>query len=149
MTNPTIREATEQDIFDILVLGREFSKESPKTHKWNKEKTEAFVINAIRNTNTTIIILEEDGEIVGFIVGLLSEMYMSYTIVATELAWFVSKDYRGKKGSILLLKKFEEWAKKNNANYVCMGDIHNITNLEKLYTRMGYSKSETAYMKEV
>lgn len=145
----SIREATKEDIFDILVLAREFSKEAPRTHKWSKEKTEMFCLAAIENSNTTLLVLEEDEEIVGAIVGLLSEMYMSQTVVATELAWFVSKDYRGKKGSILLLKKFEEWAKKNNANYVCMGDIHNITNLEKLYTRMGYSKSETAYMKEV
>ena len=149
MTKPIIREATEQDIFDILILAKEFSKEAPKTHKWNKEKTEAFCQAAIQNTNTTILVLEEDDEIVGAIVGLLNEMYMSQTIIATELAWFVSKDYRGKRGSIILLKPFEEWAKQNNADYVCMGDINGINSLESLYTRMGYSKCETTYMKEV
>ena len=76
-------------------------------------------------------------------------MYMSQTVLATELAWFVSKDYRGKKGSILLLKSFENWAKTQGANYVVMGDIDGIASLEKLYTRMGFSKSETTYMKEV
>lgn len=145
----SIREATEEDIFDILVLAREFSKEAPRTHKWNREKTELFCRAAIENSNTTLLVLEEDGEVVGAIVGLLNEMYMSQTIIATELAWFVSKDYRGKKGSILLLRTFEKWAKDNNADYVCMGDIHGIVTLENLYTRMGYSKCETTYMKEV
>lgn len=145
----SIREATEEDIFDVLVLAREFSKEAPRTHKWSKEKTEVFCRAAIENSNTTLLVLEEDEEIVGAIVGLLNEMYMSQTVIATELAWFVSKDYRGKRGSILLLKAFEEWAKDSNADYVCMGDIHGILTLEKLYTRMGYSKCETTYMKEV
>lgn len=149
MTKPIIREATEKDIFDILVLAREFSREAPSTHKWDKDKTEAFCQAAIHNTNTTLLILEEDGELQGAIVGLINEMYMSQTVIATELAWFVSKDYRGKRGSILLLKTFEEWAKNSNADYVCMGDIHGIASLENLYTRMGYSKCETTYMKEV
>ena len=149
MTKPIIREATNQDIFDLLILSKQFSREAPKTHKWDKEKTESFIQAAIQNSNTTILILEEDEEIVGLIVGLLSEMYMSQTVIATELAWFVAKEYRGKRGSILLLKTFEEWAKHNNADYVCMGDIHGINSLESLYTRMGYSKCETTYMKEV
>ncbi len=144
-----IREASEEDIFDILILAREFSRESPVTHKWDKEKTEHFILSAITNTNTTIFVLEEGSEIVGAIIGLLNEMYMSQTLVATELAWFVSKEYRGKKGSLMLMTTFENWAKKNGANYTCMGDIHGITTLEKLYTKKGYSKCETTYMKEV
>ena len=144
-----IREASEEDIFDILILAREFSRESPVTHKWDKEKTEHFILSAITNTNTIIFVLEEGGEVVGALVGLLNEMYMSQTLVATELAWFVSKDYRGKKGSLMLMTTFENWAKQNGANYTCMGDIHGITTLEKLYTKKGYSKCETTYMKEV
>lgn len=144
-----IREASEEDIFDILILAREFSRESPVTHKWDKEKTEHFILAALENTNTTIFVLEEDNEIVGAIVGLLNEMYMSQTLVATEMAWFVSKEYRGKKGSLMLMTTFENWAKENGANYTCMGDIHGITTLEKLYIKKGYSKCETTYMKEV
>ena len=144
-----IREASEEDIFDILILAREFSRESPVTHKWDKEKTEQFILAAIENTNTIIFVLEENNEIVGAIVGLLNEMYMSQILVATEMAWFVSKDYRGKKGSLMLMTTFEKWAKENGADYTCMGDIHGITTLEKLYTKKGYSKCETTYMKEV
>ncbi len=149
MSKTLVRKASIEDTFDILILAKEFSKEAPSTHKWNKDKTEHFINTAIESPHTTVFVFEDDGEIVGAIVGLLNEMYMSQTIIATELAWFVSKDYRGKKGSILLLKTFEDWAKNNNANYVCMGDIHGIISLEKLYTRMGYSKCETTYMKEV
>tara|TARA_R100001480_G_scaffold142216_2_gene139677 strand:+ start:445 stop:894 length:450 start_codon:yes stop_codon:yes gene_type:complete len=149
MSKSLVREASIEDTFDILILAKEFSKEAPETHKWNKDKTEKFILTAIESPNATVIVFEDDGEIVGAIVGLLNEMYMSQTMVATELAWFVSKDYRGKKGSILLVKTFEEWARKNNADYVCMGDIHGIISLENLYGRLGYLKCETTYMKEI
>ncbi len=149
MSKTLVREASTEDTFDILILAKEFSKEAPETHKWNKQKTENFIVSAIENTNATILVLEQDDDIVGAIVGLLNEMYMSQTLVATELAWFVSKEYRGKKGSLMLIKEFENWAKNNGANYICMGDIEGIASLQNLYLRKGYKKCETTYMKEV
>lgn len=149
-TTPTkIREATQDDVFDILILAKEFSKEAPKSHKWNKEKTEQFLLSAFQNTNMTIFVIDADGEIEGALVALLSEYYMSNTLQATELAWFVSKEYRGKPASIKLVKTFEKWAKAKNANYVGMGDIAGIATLENLYKRLGYKIAESVYLKEL
>lgn len=149
-TTPTkIREATEDDIFDILVLAKEFSKEAPSTHTWNKEKTEAFLNSALLAPNMNIFVIDHDGEIEGAIVGLVAEMYMSHRVQATELAWFVSQEYRGKASSIKLLKKYEEWAKAMGANQVGMGDIAAIADLEKLYNRLGYKIAESVYLKEI
>lgn len=144
-----IREATQEDIFDILVLAREFSREAPKSHKWDKDKTEQFVLSAIQNTNMGVFVIDVDGEIQGALIGLLSEFYMSHKTIASELAWFVSKDFRGTVSSIKLVKHFEKWAKSNGANYIGMCDIEGIINLSSLYTRMGYSKAESVYLKEI
>lgn len=148
-TATKIRTATPDDVFDILILAKEFSKEAPQSHKWNKEKTEQFILSALQNTNMKIFVIDVDGEIEGALVGLLSELYMSYTVQATELAWFVSKDYRGKPASLKLIKAFEKWAKESGANQVGMGDIEGISSLEKLYNRLGYERAETVYLKEL
>ena len=148
-TATKIRTATPDDVFDILILAKEFSKEAPQSHKWNKEKTEQFILSALQNTNMTIFVIDVDGEIEGALVGLLSELYMSYTVQATELAWFVSKDYRGKPASLKLIKAFEKWAKESGANHIGMGDIEGISSLEKLYNRLGYERAETVYLKEL
>jgi GNAT superfamily N-acetyltransferase len=74
---------------------------------------------------------------------------MSHTVQATELAWFVSKDYRGKPASLRLIKAFEKWAKESGANQIGMGDIQGISSLEKLYNRLGYERAETVYLKEL
>lgn len=149
MTQPIIRLATEEDIFDILVLAREFSKEAPVTHKWDREKTETFIRSAIVSPASEIFVLEQDGLLVGSLVAAIHQMYMSHKTLATELAWFVSKEYRGKKGSLLLVKTFEKWAKDNGADFSVVCDISGLSELEKLYTRLDYKKSETTYMKEL
>ena len=144
-----IRTATPDDVFDILILAKEFSKEAPSSHKWNKDKTEQFLVSSLSNTNMEIFVIDVGGEIEGALVGLLSELYMSHTVQATELAWFVAKDYRGKPASIRLIKAFEKWAKESGANQVGMGDIEGISSLENLYNRLGYERAETVYLKEL
>lgn len=144
-----IREATEEDIFDVLILAKEFSKEAPITHTWDKNKTEEFLNSALLNDNMVLFVLEVDGEIVGSILGFVIEVYMSHKVQATELAWFITKEYRGKPSSIRLVKAFERWAIDKGANQIGMGDIEGISNLEHLYTRMGYKKAESVYIKEI
>ena len=145
----TIREATEDDIFDILILAKEFSKEAPSTHTWNKNKTEAFLNSTLLNDNMVLFVLEVDKEIVGSLLGFVIEVYMSHKVQATELAWFIAKEYRGKPSSIKLVKAFEKWAIDKGANQIGMGDIEGISNLEHLYNRMGYTKAESVYIKEI
>ena len=149
VSNQTIRKANKEDLLGILVLAKEFSREAPKTHKWNIDKTTNFLLSAIENTNMEIFISEKDDEVTGAIVCMVTEMYMSNTVIASEIAWFVSKDLRGSPSSIKLLKAFEDWGRSKGADYLGMADIEDISNLRKLYNRLGYSVSETTYLKEV
>ena len=149
VSNQTIRKANKEDLLGILVLAKEFSREAPKTHKWNIDKTTNFLLSAIENTNMEIFISEKDNEVTGAIVCMVTEMYMSNTVIASDLAWFVSKDLRGSRSSIKLLKAFEDWGRSKGADYLGMADIEDISNLRKLYNRLGYSVSETTYLKEV
>lgn len=144
-----IRNMEEDDILDVMLLAREFSKEAPASHKWDKNKTLSFLQTTINSPHMEVFVCEKDGEIVGGLVAVISEMYMSYTKQATELAWFVSKDVRGSSVAIRLVKHFEEWAKQNKADYITMSDITGIGNLSEMYSRMGYTSAETSYIKEL
>jgi len=148
-TNHIIRKATKDDLLGILVLAKEFSAEAPKTHKWNLNKTTNFLVSALENSNMEIFVCVKDDQIVGAIVCLITEMYMSNTVVASELAWFVSKEIRGTKAALSLLKTFEDWGRSKGVDYLGMADIEGINNLSKLYTKLGYSIAETTYLKEV
>lgn len=143
-----IRKAKHDDIFDLLVLARGFSREAPAMHKWDRDKTEAMLKTCIENELTTILVMEFEGEVVGGIVGVVQPLFMSNTVVASELAWFVDPNHRGK-GAIKLVKAFEGWAKEKGAEYVTMADIRGIADLSKLYERLGYELTEAAYSKKV
>ncbi len=143
-----IRKAKHEDIFDLLVLARGFSREAPAMHKWDKDKTEAMLKMCIENDMTTILVMEHGDEVVGGIVGVIQPLFMSHTVVASELAWFVDPDHRGR-GALKLVKAFEGWAKDGGADYVTMADIRGIADLSKLYERLGYELTEAAYSKKV
>tara|TARA_R110000796_G_scaffold26162_1_gene72978 strand:+ start:11785 stop:12231 length:447 start_codon:yes stop_codon:yes gene_type:complete len=142
-----IRPMKEEDIFDVLVLAREFSKEAPETHKWDKDKTNNFLYSALAAPNMEVFVIDSNKEITGFIVGIITEMFASNKVIASELAWFVTREARGTPSSIKLIKTFEKWAKQNGSNYCVVADIKGITDLKRLYTRMGYKSTETSYIK--
>ena len=84
----TVRAATEDDIFDLLVLAREFSREATTMHKWDKDKTEAMLLNSIRSEGTCVFILVDDEGIVqGGLVGTLTEPFMSLFSLFSFLAF--------------------------------------------------------------
>ena len=148
MEKTVIRTILEEDLLDVLILAKEFSREAPKSHKWSPEKTKNFLISAMHNTNMEVFISEKQGEVTGAIVCLVTEMYMSNTVIASDVAWFVNKDARGDSSAIRLLKAFEAWGRSKGADYLGMADIEGLSNLSSLYSRMGYSVFETTYMKE-
>lgn len=146
----SVRLATSEDIFDLLVLAREFSREAPEMHKWDREKTEAALMNAISGDASCVFVLVSDsGDIHGGLVGTITEPFMSHRKVAIELAWFVSREFRGNRASLLLVKHFEEWGKAQGAQSILMADIQGIADLAPLYGRLGYHPVETTYAKDV
>jgi GNAT superfamily N-acetyltransferase len=148
-TNYKVRKGGQEDLLGVLVLAKEFSIEAPKTHKFHLEKTNSFLNTAIESPNMEIFVAEVDGQIVGFMIAVVTEFWMSKLVIASDLAWFVTKEFRGHRVAIKLLKTFEAWGKANGANYLGMADIEGIQNLSKLYNKLGYKTCETTYLKEV
>mgnify|MGYP003624692532 FL=1 len=144
-----IRVATKDDLFDLLVLAREFSREAPDMHRWDRDKTEGLLSGLISNPDAVIFVSEVDGDIAGFLAGMIQPVIISHTKIAFELAWFVDKHSRGGAGAIKLVKAFEAWAKDNGAEWVTMADITGLADLSPLYSKLGYSLTEKAYSKRV
>jgi len=145
-----VRPATHDDLFDVMVLARQFSKAAPEMHKWNKEKVEAQLEASIDSPDHTLLVVEEDdGEISGGLLGLVTEMYINHTRVAAEMAWFMSKEYRGGKQALKLVDAFEEWGASVGAEYVIMADIKAVADLSSLYKRKGFEEVEASYARRI
>lgn len=144
-----IREATEDDVFDVLILAKQFSKQAPALYKWDKDKAEQWILSAIRNDNMLFLVFEDDGDIEAGLMAINSELFMSERVVSTVFGWFVSKEARNKLGPYRLLDKAEQWAKDNNVSTLVVADLPEMKDLKKFYTRKGFTLTERSYSKEL
>lgn len=144
-----VREATEDDLFDVMFLGTSFSREAHEVHRVDRGKVGELITNLIQGDNSTILVCEAEGRIVGFLAGLIHPLMLSHTIVATEIAWYVEKEARGSHAGKKLLEAFEVWAKEQGADWVTMGDITVVGNLGPVYEKLGYENTERAYSKRI
>lgn len=144
-----IREATKEDVLDLLVLFKQFSKESGYKYKLDMVTLKENLELAVEAPNFLLSVLEVDGEIVGSLVGAVTTPLFSKDKTATELAWFVEESHRGSSGSLRLIKNYENWAKDKGCKFVTMVDIDSLNNLEQVYKRVGYTLTEKTYVKEL
>jgi len=150
MTKTIIREATEQDALDCLLLFKSFHKESDQPFKFDTNRTlETFLNSLGESSSIKFFVAELKGNIIGFVAGIVYQHLFSQDKTADELAWFVDKDHRGGSGAIRLLKTYEQWAIDQGVSCVTMSQIEDLADLSKLYNKLGYRKIEATFQKEI
>lgn len=149
------REATLEDVYDIIPLVRQFYKEG--TYKdvgmgWDNDHVRQHTENQINNPGSLSLVLEnEDGELVGFFCAFVTTHMFAPEPFAAELAWFVRKDYRGPRVAMQAIKRYIEWGEANNCKLMNMACIVGLkeNQLEKIYNRFGFYRKETTFIKRL
>ena len=144
-----IRLATEEDIFDLLVLTKNFMKEAGGFFRFSKDKVETFLKTSLGNSDSVVIVAEHDGQVVGMLIGLVTEHPFIKTRIATEVGFYVSPEQRGGRKALRLAKAFEEWAASKGAEDLVLGDVKTIKDLSGFYAKLGYSPTEGLYVKDL
>lgn len=141
-----MRVATIEDTPEILEMAMKFMAET-NYGSFSDEKTiKDFIENILlSSTNEKIILLEPD---VGFLAGWSLPFPFGPHLIASEIAWYVYPEHRGREIGTEFLKAFEYWAKEKAGcsliSMVCLDD-----KLSKYYNNNGYKLYERAYMKEL
>ena len=141
-----IREATREDIPALLECAKNFHAECPDMYSCDWSRVAEMLSACICSDDRCVFVIDVDGKAVGGIVGMLSLLWTSGELVASELAWFTNKEYRGL-GGMKLLRAFEDWAESKDADLILVADIDGVTDLSALYARRGYTRTETTYSK--
>lgn len=144
-----IRKAHFSDKYQVVRLCELFWKESRYSLPFDKGSIEELYDQVIQNEDAILLVSEENNKITGILAACLSRTLFSPTPIAIELAWFIKEEYRGRSDAIRLMKTYEEWARFKGCHSVCMADLTQTNDLEKFYTRMGYSPVEQSYIKEL
>lgn len=100
-------------------------------------------------TNHVFLVAEQDGELMGFIAGVLwPHSYNKDILVLNESFWWVSAEHRGTRAGALLLTEFMEWGKRE-ANWVVMTLEDNSPVREESLLKRGFRLKERNYLYEV
>ncbi len=147
-----IRKAELKDVSGVVKLVKEFFKESLSEYGLLiKDETIFETIEHYIN-NLIGIVVEEDGEIVGVIGGLVSPSIFDKTqLIGQETIWYVNKKCRNGSIGLKLIKAFEEECKIRGAKLIAMVNMGNLNTeiLGKLYRHRGYKLMEKQYIKGV
>lgn len=149
-----VREATANDVFYATQLAHQLVKETglKKSLGFDWKGCSKFAENLLSSENCCLFVAEVDGEVVGFVAGMVSPTFFNPSgIQAGELGWYVDPDYRNSRVATELHKSYEEWAKGRGATSIQMMhmDTEQSELIGKMYEKWGYHKVETSYLKEV
>jgi len=138
--------ARPSDFNKIKEYGMEFIKSTSHISKFYTEVYVDKLINDMLQApkQTDIILLDEGGMLMGKAVPFLYGPH----IMATEIAWYVTPEARGKGIGAKLLEGFEYWAKNiAGCSIISMGSIDD--KVGEYFKKQGYELSERAYVKEL
>ena len=112
----------------------------------------AGLMDLVDGSNTDLLLLERDNEIVGLMGITLFKSPVSSDTIANEHFWYVKQEHRGK-GSLMLLARAKAWAKIKGCSYLIMNASNAASDMHdkvcRFYERAGLKKFETSYIKEI
>jgi hypothetical protein len=143
-----VRLAVLEDLPRLTEMAKAFLDESGYADFYgtDDDSIEFTLTNLI---NAQSLLTDGENGMVGF---LIFPMYFNVKhIVSQELFWWVSKEKRGTKLGIELLKEAEKQSKKLGAKSMFMISLDHLhgDKVGDLYKRMGYTKNEQVYMRRL
>lgn len=155
MPGMKVRNADKEDLFEVGQLALSLGKETGLKAKlgWDWKHVLLLLEEMVHSGLHTVIVTEEDGDIVGFLAGGVAPSFMNplNSVVGAEMGWYVKPEYRGSSAGIRMMKAFEAWCKEAGATHVTMMHLETpqSNKIASAYENLGYDKFETAYIKEL
>ncbi len=137
------RRATVQDTAGIFRLGCEMKAESATDFpEVESLKCAVHLALAEQNPERVFVGVVDDGErLVGVVNGTIGDYAFSTELRAAQDILFVTKDKRGTRAALLLMRAFLEWADANGAKTVLAGSSTGVSTemTERFFTKFGFT----------
>lgn len=148
-----IRFANEHDAWNLMALGRDMHAESPRfrKHAFLGEKAMRLVFTLLDNPCSILLVAEQDGKLIGMMVGGVTEHFFSDAKHAFELVLYVEPTHRGGTTAVRLVKAFEVRARELGASEFAPGVSTEVEaeRTTKLYEHLGYRRSGFILLKDL
>ena len=143
-----IRLGEYKDVPNIVEMAWAFWEHAPYDEPFEPDLVETMAKMCI--DNDMMAVLDIDGEVEGFACGVTGPLLASsQALTGSEIAWWVNPGQRSKNSGIALLQTLEELAKAKGVKYwnMLLMESSMPKQVENIYKKMGYVKTETTYSK--
>ena len=144
-----IRRARNEDLAGIIDLSVQFKEEVdlPYIQELDWDHFGLYLKHCL--TDGIAQVAEEDGELVGMILLLVSPIPFNQTLLGSELMFYVNNKHR--KGGVArrLLAQAENVARQRKIPMINMMHFYGTPFVGELYQDMGYKELEVTYTKEL
>lgn len=142
-----LKLATIEDFDAIKSLALAFFEASPYQPfgvSTNRVEELIYVFLDAKKTDK-LLLLWSDPHPTGVLAAAAETNLFNYERMAGELMWYIDPRHRGLKVASKMLEAYEYWAAKIGCQFCTLVDL--MGNLDKFYTRKGYERRETSYVK--
>ncbi len=155
MNKNMVRIATLSDISSVSILYREQFKEMseliPDFIKVGNQSTE-FIEKTITNEDSDILVYDNDGKVVGFILLQAKQRPDFQFIVPNKYCFImdliVTENHRGKGFGTALMNSAKDWAKAQGCSFINLDVLSNNPRAIALYEKLGFiPKAQEMYYK--
>lgn len=140
----TIRPGEKKDIPAALQLGKEMHEESPiyQQMDYSFQKVQDLLHRHVNEDGLVWLVAEQDGEIIGGILGIISEHYFGKDLMAVDEALFVTKGKRGGSAAFKLIRGFAEIAALRGARRIMLGTTTGVEAeaVGRFYEKLGFER---------
>lgn len=118
-----VRDPSPEDLDSLIVLSRHMHTESNfRDIAFNEAKLRQSLTGAIQKKDTFFFgIYEVNGNIVGYLLGVLQQPFFSTEMIACDMMFFVDQPHRGSPAALRLWQSFRDWAREKGACEIRQG----------------------------
>lgn len=147
-----VRYVEMSDIEQCVALGYVMHQESVyRIHPYLPDKVAFLVQTCIDSPEYVGLVAEHNGQIVGFMSGIVGENFFSNTRYANDIALYVHPESRGSTAAVRLITQFLVWCDSMGCDEVRCGITTQINDpvAIKLYSRFGFDEGGTLMVKQL
>lgn len=144
-----LRMATPDDLRALAVLGREMhSTTSFAPMDYDPERVKETATDLMNKSQFVVVAEDTNGEVIGGMLGMVTQSWFGNDMVANDLALFVTGDARGGMAAIKMMKAFVQWAKLAGAKQIRPGVTTGHVRAEKLFEKLGFARCGASFVME-
>jgi len=140
-----LREATLDDLDQLVELGRRMVGESPRFSllEFDAQRLAAMLRAAIASPDAFTWVCDIDSQVVGCLFAVLTPHWMSSDLTACDLALFMLPEHRGTLAPARLLNAYAAWARASGAKHRLLGVMTGVNTDEtvRLCERLGWRRA--------